>query len=348
MTSNMETAWQSKTAIEGGENLVTSLCLQIDLALERLVPVGSSCALIDFPNYQNPGDSAIWCGQREALSRRRVRIVYACDVVNYSQDLLSASLEKDSIILMQGGGNFGDIWGDHQPLREEVIAAFPGNRIVMLPQSICFRQDENLSRARAIFNAHPQLTLMVREKQSLDFALSEFQVPVVLCPDSAFALRELRLQAPVSEEIIWLARTDLESLGRPLPALDSRVQLVDWPEEGERFSRLAKSLTGQAQPLRRWWWQLYPFKLRTYDWLARLRLERACRTLSRARVVVTDRLHGHVLCLLMGIPHVLLDNSYGKIRSLFETWTSGSRLVRWAESPQEALQLAMALLKSTS
>ena len=37
-------------------------------------------------------------------------------------------------------------------------------------------------------------------------------------------------------------------------------------------------------------------------------------TLRRGKVVITDRLHAHVLCLLLGIPHVLLDNNYGKVR----------------------------------
>ena len=50
-----------------------------------------------------------------------------------------------------------------------------------------------------------------------------------------------------------------------------------------------------------------------YDALAQQRIDRGLRLLGSARFVITDRLHGHILCTLMGIPHAVLDNSYGKI-----------------------------------
>jgi pyruvyl transferase EpsO len=79
---------------------------------------------------------------------------------------------------------------------------------------------------------------------------------------------------------------------------------------------------------------------------ARQRLRAGCHLLSRGRVVITDRLHAHILCLLHGIPHVLLDNSYGKVRRVHETWTAGAPQVRWATSPQEAIGIARSLSRS--
>ena len=81
----------------------------------------------------------------------------------------------------------------------------------------------------------------------------------------------------------------------------------------------------------------------TYDVLAAQRLERGCRILLRGGVIVTDRLHGHILSLLLGLPNVIMDNNYGKIRSVYETWTRGCPLVSWAESPSEALAIARQL-----
>jgi pyruvyl transferase EpsO len=83
-----------------------------------------------------------------------------------------------------------------------------------------------------------------------------------------------------------------------------------------------------------------------YDAFARARLRAGVRLLSRARVVVTDRLHGHVLCVLLGIPHVALDNSYGKVRSLLDTWTGGLPVVSRAESAERAVALARSLAGS--
>jgi exopolysaccharide biosynthesis predicted pyruvyltransferase EpsI len=69
--------------------------------------------------------------------------------------------------------------------------------------------------------------------------------------------------------------------------------------------------------------------------------------LSEGRVVVTDRLHGHILCLLLGIPHIVLDNSYGKLRSFDETWTRTSTLTHWAASLDDAVQLAHRLASTS-
>ncbi len=71
---------------------------------------------------------------------------------------------------------------------------------------------------------------------------------------------------------------------------------------------------------------------------------RGCDILSRGRVVVTDRLHGHLLALLMDIPHVVLDNSYGKLRTMYETWTHTSVNAHWAEHPEQALEIARGLV----
>jgi pyruvyl transferase EpsO len=42
---------------------------------------------------------------------------------------------------------------------------------------------------------------------------------------------------------------------------------------------------------------------------------------SSARVIVVDRLHAHVLALLLGIDHVLLDNNYRKLGAVFDDYS---------------------------
>jgi pyruvyl transferase EpsO len=44
-------------------------------------------------------------------------------------------------------------------------------------------------------------------------------------------------------------------------------------------------------------------------------------------LVVTDRLHGHILAMLMDMPTLVLDNSYGKNSRYAAVWTARSRLV---------------------
>ena len=63
---------------------------------------------------------------------------------------------------------------------------------------------------------------------------------------------------------------------------------------------------------------------------------RGCRLLSRGHQVITDRLHAHILCLLMGIPHVVVDNNYGKLGSFLEAWTKHAPGVRFCRDWTEA------------
>lgn len=84
-------------------------------------------------------------------------------------------------------------------------------------------------------------------------------------------------------------------------------------------------------------------RLMAADRLASLQLLRGGRILGFGRVVITDRLHGYLLCLLLGLPHVILPDRYGKIASTRDTWTSDWSAARWARTPEDALAHATEL-----
>jgi pyruvyl transferase EpsO len=136
-------------------------------------------------------------------------------------------------------------------------------------------------------------------------------------------------------------------------AREARADAVDWPTDPERGpqygpARYATKAAGAALS------RLPAAPEFAFEGLglARHRLaagsvSTALDLLCRGRVAVTDRLHGHILCTLLGVPHVLLDNSYGKLRRFHDAWTSDSPLTRIATSAAEAEELALSLLAST-
>ncbi len=75
------------------------------------------------------------------------------------------------------------------------------------------------------------------------------------------------------------------------------------------------------------------------------RLIRGETLLSSGKVVITDRLHGHILCSLLKIPHVILDNSYRKISNFRAAWNSGGHLCLEAQSVDDAVIKANTLLQ---
>ncbi|HEV7451478.1 MAG TPA: polysaccharide pyruvyl transferase family protein [Pseudonocardiaceae bacterium] len=325
--------------------------------LEQLVAPGTPCALIDFPLHRNVGDSAIWLGERALLQQSRVSIEYVCDHESFLERDLADRLPSGTI-LIQGGGNLGDLWPTSQHFRERIIAGFPGHRIIQLPQSIHFGDGANLDRARAVFDAHPNFTLMTRDNQSLELAKEHFRAPSVLCPDMAFGLEHLPATPLPDYDIVWLSRDDHEAMPHPHRHRNPNVYEVDWSagqeadrswQAREQFVRRERRaiLTSVARrPASR---LLHDRALwRAYDELAGLQLVRGCRLLGRGRVIITDRLHGQILSALLGLPHVVLGDRNRKIRNYWDTWTAGWDLGRWAESPEQAIELADMTLRTMS
>jgi exopolysaccharide biosynthesis predicted pyruvyltransferase EpsI len=321
---------------------------------------GSRCALLGYPNHTNPGDHAIWLGAKAALARLRTEIVYECSWRDYSPTTLAGAVGDGAQIVFTGGGNFGDLWPATHELRERVLAQFEGVRIVQLQQTVHFERADNAARTRGLLERHGNVVLVVRDRPSFELTQRLFDVDVRLGPDLAFACPVDAAVDPPAAEIAWIAREDRESrrLGPERPP--AGVWRVDWnlrdgelrELEGEaplpaslpRLVDRNRSMTKRATAGTCDWRELAAVREQLTQW----RLERACRMLRRGRAIVTDSLHAHILGPMLGIPAVATDNSYGKLRATFETYTRAVPLARWAETPAEALALARTLLHASA
>jgi exopolysaccharide biosynthesis predicted pyruvyltransferase EpsI len=302
-------------------------------------------ALVDFPRHSNVGDSALWLGARRLLDDAGLRPAYVCDYWTYRPEHLARA--GDALIVINGGGNLGDLYAKHQALREEILERFPDRPVVQLPQTIHFADPDRLDRAQRIFDRHRALTLLVRDEVSLDRARRWFQAPVELAPDTAFALAgELTRPAP-DRAVQWVLRRDRESSFPPpsLPpdAVDWRAEDVDSPALTltHRLVELVAPLARRAAPIG-------PVLGRAFDERAGAHLRAGVRVLARGEVVVTDRLHAHLLCLLLGIPHVLLDDRNHKVRTFHDAWTRGAGVVRLADTLDAAAGAAEELRTTTA
>lgn len=315
----------------------------IHQALGQLIPDPAPLALLDFPNYGNVGDSAIWLGQLAYLRKYRPD----CSVVWVSETAMGKwptlpALPERTVILINGGGNLGDLWPAHQTHRERVIEHYRDHRIIQLPQSIRFQSPESRARCAAAFQSHPDFFILARDRESLDLAKEVNGARTLLSPDMALALGNLKRQSMPRHDCLALLRTDHEGLGFEEASGHSWVNsnwiVADWRDErvtvAQRTDRLFARYPRRTRLLR-------PL---LYKRLATERMQRGCRLLESGRVVITDRLHAHLLCSLLGIPHVVLDNNYRKIARFREVWKTGEGLCVPATSLAEAQELAKGLL----
>lgn len=317
-------------------------------------------AIIDAPNQRNVGDSLIWAGEMAYVEELGLRVRYIADLWTYDPAALRRAMPS-GVVLLHGGGNFGDLWPGHQILREMVAADLPDYRIVQLPQSIQFRDDERARMANEILGEHPDFIALIRDQISLQRAAQHLpDVAVRFCPDMA-----LGWDAPqVSVEnnaatVLVIARADMEassnlaSVGEQwLPGVESRI--TDWWPRG-RFAlpwRMARSASlvyrFYVKVRKRWRWLPvgFPdrFGARAIKEINRVNIAGAVDMYAWARVIVVDRLHAHVLALLLGIPHVVMDNNYRKISAIYDEYTGEFSTAHYATNIESARLEAERLL----
>lgn len=292
------------------------------LAAIRTVSAGfSDYALLDFPSHWNIGDSAIWLGEVEILRCAHGRAPGYVSHVKYSITEPARVLADRGLIYLHGGGNFGDIWPAYQIYREAILQRYPNHRIVQLPQSLHFGQPEGIERTKRAIAGHRDFHLMVRDHESLTFAQAHFDCPVLLVPDSAFGI-DMTAFARVAQPqgIKALFRVDKErrpdaTAGR---ALFKDAVIEDWHWHSKTRRNLEKAVMGgfMMLPVR----VLMAPRAASFTAMARARVAMGFAQLDRAEVVVTDRLHGHIMATLLGKPHVVIDNFYGKIANFIGAW----------------------------
>jgi len=326
-----------------------SIATRYSQVLDALVEARQPCALLDHPDHPNVGDSAIWLGERVYLRQRKARVVYSCCVHTFNETALRRAMPRGTV-LIHGGGNFGTLWPRHQQLRERVLQQLRDYRVIQLPQTIRYEDDAARSHTASLIKEHPDFHLLTRDVSSLAMATNDLGAKAALCPDSALLLAgRLERNAPVVDCLV-LARTDKErafaELGETFLSGDFSVETADWLDEPvgrlhrvrDRFKYATRRPLSSSR--------LFQYALLAiWDRLANERTQRGCRLLSRGRIVITDRLHAHILCTLLGIPHVVLDNNYGKLSGFIDAWTRNNPLCHMATSLDEAGHIAQRLLR---
>ena len=324
-------------------------------ALSSVLDGARAVGLVNFPNHGNPGDPGLWLGTRALLRDLGVRVAYQANPESLDLDVLDRVL-GDAPVLINGGGNFGDLYGRQQGARMRLFEHHRRGPIVQLPQSVRFRDPANAEPvADAV--AGRDIRIMVRDHASQEAVRQLLKVEPVLSPDHAFGLGGLRRTRSVDREVLWMTWDPSMPEATPESILADPpdwVHTVDWftgaataHEDFDARGRLAwhvnRSLSVRGSALGSQW----PMLAATFAPLARRWWARGLDILSSAGVLVTNKLHGHIAATLMGIPHVVLDNEYGKVLGAVEAWTSSLPGVYVATDADEALAVADKLRRSS-
>lgn len=296
--------------------------LLLDFLREEIVT--KDCVLLDLPNYFNPGDQLIWEGEEELLRTLGKNITYRASCNFFDPQYVS-----DETILLHGGGNFGDIYPKHQKFREQIIRRFISNKIIILPQTIHYSGTKEIQRSAAIFSEHKNLVICARDRESYLTLNKHFKKNrLQLLPDSAFAL-QIKQVSRKKKKSLFLFREDREknvAIQKNSFYFIKNLDISDWKDSfnmkkilitqiiTRMFNKVVLSLpTFPKNKL------AHANGVIIYNSKEK-QIEHAKKLFSQYDLVITTRLHGHVLACLMGIPNIVIDNSYGKNRSFYNTW----------------------------
>ncbi|MCU5774281.1 polysaccharide pyruvyl transferase family protein [Erwiniaceae bacterium BAC15a-03b] len=303
-----------------------SLLKQKLSVIDSVVPRGSKVVYLDIPLHLNVGDLLIYKGTEQFFKEQNYKVLARrTDKSSLKYVEETRSLPADTIILLHGGGNFGDLYVHHQRLREAVVKKFPNNKVVFLPQTLHFEDHAELIKSGNIIRSHKDLTIFCRDERSFKIFKEHFCDNVVMCPDMAHALWGVfpnQERASVPNETLWMIRKDIEG-GKVSGEIDlpSASEYEDWEdicndkdrkmlkilERTERINKTFSSgLIGTSSI-----WENYTDKL----------VSRVNNYFMSYDTVVTSRMHGHILCCLLGVKTKLLDNSYGKNSGYYQAWT---------------------------
>ena len=298
-----------------------------EIVLETLRPsrTHQPYALVDYPNYLNPGDAAIWLGARSALG-----------TVNGKPPAYSASLKEFSaaacrarvgtgVIYFIGGGNFGDLYPRHHLTRLKIINSMPDNPIVFLPSSCAWSSlidKDILAQTRRMLVRPGPIRMFTRERKSQAQMIDLIGLESTLCPDLVHALDIVGPLA--STEVQAVLRRDREAA-----TSFAGIRGVDWNERADlrNWNRVGKLLLMGAPACA---------SLSLRDWIAWRKTESAISLVAQGKRLITDRLHAFLIGMALARQVALLDNSTGKVFAYCDAWSDYLTGVRKARNMDDA------------
>lgn len=287
--------------------------------------------LLDVPDHSNIGDSLIYAGELDYLMRLPHKQLYSCNITRCRMD----RIPNKAVLLLHGGGNFGDLYRAHQYFRSRIIERFKANRIIMFPQTAHYGNAKNLEIDAAIYNEHPDLTLCARDEKSYNLFKKHFyKNNVLLLPDMAFCINMDAIETSTgigSNKTLLLKRTDKElnanfdltNLIKNKDHID--VDVKDWPTYRKTF---AKRVIYKVDSFATKFLLDVPILNRLVDPRYGIKGGKIYNKYNSAGIrfinsydeIYSTRLHGTILSILLGKKVHMLDNSYGKNSGFYKAW----------------------------
>ena len=254
--------------------------------------------LIGVPRHNNLGDNAIAMAEEKFIKENLTDYkYYEVEEENVDEQLkeIKQNINNEDIILYHGGGNIGDEYLYVEEERRNLIKAFPNNLIIILPQTIYFKDKKELEKSKEIYGKHPNLVLCAREETSYNVMKKEFKHnKVIFVPDIVTYLNETK-KGEDRSGLLCIFRNDIE-----IKMTAEEKQIIKMLSK-KYFEKIEYDDTAVGNPI-------------PTSELRKVKLEKMFDKYRRAKLVITDRLHGMIFAAITSTPCIALSNYNHKVK----------------------------------
>jgi pyruvyl transferase EpsI len=251
------------------------------------------------PLYGNMGDQAIAYASLKFYKEnfKDYKILEFDRFKIYSEYFsIKNSLNKDDIIVIQGGGNMGNLYMQEEEPRRFIIKNFKNNIIISMTQTISFTNDKfgkkEKEKTRKIYNKNKNLILLAREDTSYKEMIKLFTGNIIEVPDIVFYLEKMINNDIERIFITTCLRNDKESIWK-----NKKNKFINRLKEDYKNVFIYDTVVNRQ----------ITFKSRIDELNAMLN------NFKKSKLVITDRLHGMIFCVITRTPCIVLRSLDHKI-----------------------------------
>ena len=277
------------------------------------------CYILMSADYGNVGDLAINYAQRKFIQEniKDYKIIEIPLQDIYSMYLsMKKNLNEKDIFTVIGGGNSGDIYVDFEERRRFIYSKFKSNKIISFPQSIIFSNTEygkkQLNLSKVAYSSNKNLCIFARESKSFEIYQKNFKDNnIFLVPDIVLSLKEKRNFD--RKNITICLRKDKEQNLKE----ENKKELLK--EIEKKYGKLTYKDTHLGD-------------VKVSIELREKILKEYFDEFSRAKVIITDRLHGMIFSVITGTPCIVLNNNNHKIEYTYKNWLKDVNLISFLDT----------------
>lgn len=287
---------------------INSFELYYDFWIKRNIILESkNIYLMNTHSFNNVGDYAITYAEHAFLKKNFgcYKVIEIPSVIcKDGMELLTKYIKSDELIVISGGGYMGNLWIEYgEENVRNILSVFNNNKILIMPQTIYFTDDEDGEKEERIsqryLNEHKLLKMCLRDRDSVCKAESmlddkkkiEYLPDIVLylnlCDNQkirnkyTLCLRSDKEQI-ISDEMVNSIKKMIQSRNEDIQYMSMNIQDTEY--KGEYFEKVNEKLE----------------------------------LVKRSKLVITDRLHCMLLCVVTGTPCIAFDNLSHKVSGVYE------------------------------